>query len=307
MGKDRKRDRLLESSPVVIMGRGGSGTRIPSYFLREDLGYFFGNKLNTSGDSIEWKKLSFEIVKVYGGEINLPEDASSFEKELLKTADEILRQGKYPDKWGWKLPHTLLFFPIVAQVFPNSKFIHMIRHPIPSSIGRKRKSDKTSRLRGQGKALLPAAYAYFHKEEILPTVEDLEALNSDSTVLQCIMNAYGWNHQVGRGIEYGREILKDRYLELKYEDCCEEPQRELERICEFIGVRKAPKTSLGIKRSLSPANLEELETYTIDPKEFKKKRAKAKIKEDLILKKKEAGPLVKEICEETAKKIGYEL
>ena len=39
--------------PVVLLGRGGSGTRVLSQ-IAQQMGIFLGNDINVSGDSVEW-------------------------------------------------------------------------------------------------------------------------------------------------------------------------------------------------------------------------------------------------------------
>ncbi len=284
---------LINSSPLILMGRGGSGTRMLSHFA-EDVGYFLGNKLNPSKDSIEWTELTFEIIKFYGGEIELPTDEKKYRDQILSKANEVLYTGNYPKKWGWKMPQTLLYFPILANVFPNAKFVHIIRHPIPCLVGSgKVKADKTAKMHGLGNFLLPSAYSYFHGSE-----EKLKELDPNNTIQQILLGAYSWNHQVDRAIKYGRESLGDRYLEIKYEDVCRDPQEEFQKFCEFLQIKES-KTSLTIKKSQSSENLRDLETLT-----HKKKKVTPAVVAEI---KKKGGLQVKEICKKTAEKVGYKL
>jgi len=252
-----KKDYIKNSPIVVLMGRGGSGTRMLSY-LAEDLGYFLGNRLNKSKDSTEWTKFFFEIVDHYGHRPELPIDGSKFEERFLQIANEILYKGEYPEKWGWKIPHTILFFPIIADIFPNSKFVHIIRHPFPSVLGSKtRKADKTSRIEGQGGYLLPAAHEYitgvrlerdiFKKQYMGKKEPRISSQLDHSLETQFAFNAISWVHQIDRAIEYGRkELGNDRYLELTYEEICEDPIKALNKMAIFLGEPKQEKTSLEI-------------------------------------------------------------
>src|SRR5436190_20440848 len=43
-----------------------------------------------------------------------------------------------------------------------------------------------------------------------------------------------WRHRVGRGHAEGRALGPDRYLEVRYEDLVDEPERELRRILQFV-------------------------------------------------------------------------
>ena len=47
-------------SPVILTGRGGSGTRMLSS-LASTSNVFIGNQLNASGDSIEWAELLYDM------------------------------------------------------------------------------------------------------------------------------------------------------------------------------------------------------------------------------------------------------
>jgi len=49
-------------------------------------------------------------------------------------------------------------------------------------------------------------------------------------------NAYAWNFQVTRVVQYGREVLgESRYLEITYEDVCTEPDRVLATVRSYLG------------------------------------------------------------------------
>ena len=56
---------------LLFVGRGGSGTRLLSQ-LAVDAGIFVGNKVNKSGDSLEWVDLIYKMVVETGGHRALP-------------------------------------------------------------------------------------------------------------------------------------------------------------------------------------------------------------------------------------------
>lgn len=261
VGAAAKIEAIKDSSPVFVMGRGGSGTRMASTLVQE-LGFFFGNKINNSADSLEWKKIVLEKVGVRGASLGLPQGVSQKEEEeIIKIALTSLdRNGWVPRApivpWGFKIPPLLLVFPLWAEVFPNSKFIHMIRHPIPSSVGRgKRKADKTSKTSGIGAKVMPYSISYSTGET--PQLENVNAYLRK--INQNLLNAYSWNHQVKRAREYGREFLRDRYYETTYEEVCKNPQRASNLLAEFLEV---PKTETSLKIRISPSSAYEKNSGT---------------------------------------------
>jgi hypothetical protein len=119
----------------------------------------------------------------------------------------------------------MLVLPLFVDAFPRLKVVHLTRHPIPSSL---RRTHMTSRLNNAvGAATLPNAYRYAHRP--------LESLAADEPHLH---NACSWNYQVGRIVRYGRGSLPpERYLELRYEDVCQDPVSGIERVRAFLGCR----------------------------------------------------------------------
>ena len=273
---------IQESSPVFVMGRGGSGTRLMSSMVQE-LGFFFGNKINASQDSIDWKAAIVGLAMKQGAQVNIPSGAGGDVKKSLLLAAEKSLSRKFGPKilldsippWGFKIPHLVLVFPLVAEVFPNSRFVHLVRHPVPSSVSKsKRKADKTSRGNGgQGLTLLPNAMEYakgekIGKEEVM-TKGDLKGIPAWK------LNAYSWNHQVDRAHEYGTQFLKDRYLEVLYEDACDRPQIQMNRLTSFLDL---PEREMKTEIKLSPSSAYD---------------------------KNDTNKAVWEVCKETAKKFGY--
>jgi hypothetical protein len=114
--------------------------------------------------------------------------------------------------WGWKDPRTTVTFPIWARVFPNARWLHVIRNGVDVAISTHRRSLKQERkLRNR---LLPIDYS--------PRTLDF---------------AYSfrlWETYVSFVLEHKDLIPPDRYLEMRYEDLLAEPQRELGRVADFM-------------------------------------------------------------------------
>jgi hypothetical protein len=251
---------------VLFIGRGGSGTRLLSQ-LAVDAGIFVGNRVNKSGDSKEWIDLIYRMAVETGKERELP-TGSRYRREIRATADQILAAAPsgQPDRWGLKLPEAMLVLPLLVDAYPQAKVVHLVRHPIPSSL---RRSHMTSRLGNRvGNVALRAAYAY--------AGQDPARVKTDEVFLH---NAYSWDHQVARVVGYARKQLPGtQYLELKYEAVCRDPDHAFSTLQTFLGrAEDDTRTSLPVDHSRSG------EWEPDDPR----------------------AHVVWDICGNTAEKIGY--
>jgi hypothetical protein len=209
-------------APIVFTGRGGSGTRLLSQ-LADDTGVFIGNQRNRSGDSIEWVDTVYRIVAEIGGRRELP-TGSAYRRPLRAQAARILERSTSAwTRWGLKLPEMMLILPLIVDAFAQAKIVHLVRHPVSSSL---RRTHMTSRLDNPvGAATLPAAYRYCGR--------DVALIATDAPYVH---NACSWNFQVGRVLRYGREVLgADRYRELAYENVCIDPAGAAGALRSFLG------------------------------------------------------------------------
>ena len=208
---------------VLFTGRGGSGTRLLSQ-LAADAGIFIGNHVNKSGDSTEWIDLIYRMVLQTGGQRDLP-SGSKYRQEIRGRAQQILGDGPLSRSglWGLKLPETMLVLPLLIDAFPHAKVVHLTRHPVSSSL---RRTHMTSNLNNAvGAVVLPAAYRYANR--------DTGQIATDAPYLH---NAFAWNFQVSRVVRYARDVLgAARYLEIRYEDTCAQPDGVLALVQSYLG------------------------------------------------------------------------
>ncbi|HTR57222.1 MAG TPA: sulfotransferase [Casimicrobiaceae bacterium] len=219
---------------VLFAGRGGSGTRLLSE-LAARAGIFIGNRVNKSGDSIEWVDLIYRMVVEAGGGHDLP--VGSHYREAIRARARRILEAPPPRAsplWGLKLPESMLVLPLLVDAFPRAKVVHLIRHPITSSL---RRTHLTSRLNNAvGAVALPAAYGYCRR--------DVARIATDEPYLH---NACSWNFQVTRVARYGREVLgRERYLEIAYEDVCAEPARMFALVRSYLGCVDEPDVAMPI-------------------------------------------------------------
>lgn len=73
---------------VLFTGRGGSATRLLSQ-LAQAAGIFIGNRINKSGDSLEWLELIYRMAVEAGGSLDLA-SGSRYRSEIRAKARQIL-------------------------------------------------------------------------------------------------------------------------------------------------------------------------------------------------------------------------
>lgn len=218
---------IANATPVVLIGRGGGGTRLLSQMV-SSFGIFMGNEISDSFDSVEWVETVYKLVIE---NLTAPFENGSardffWRNKVRATAAGILNKGeKNPvDPWGWKLPETTLIVPQIIRYFPNAKFVHLVRHPVASCC---RRTHMTSRMNTRmGAASLTAAYAHIGRP--------IEHLNVDS---RHIHNAASWAHQVDMALDALGILEDNRALLIKYEDICSNLDKLKSLLQRFLDIK----------------------------------------------------------------------
>ena len=121
---------------ITIIGRGHSGTRMLSHTLYAS-GVFMGNRLNTSGDKVPPDDL-YEACRVMARHVRhaggLQWDTAALHEmeidpEFVCLVESYLRDvlDAKDEHKGWKLPETTLAFPWIARMFPDAKYLFLVR------------------------------------------------------------------------------------------------------------------------------------------------------------------------------------
>jgi hypothetical protein len=198
---------------VTIIGRGHSGTRAISQTLSQS-GVYMGEPLNDSWDLLPPEKM-YEACRVMARHVrylgNLNWDFSALHTMPIDPAFTRLVEsylssvlGSSAPNRGWKIPETTLVYPWIVRMFPEARFIHWVRDPRDSILGK----HLTDNLADFG---IPSE----------PT-EDLR-----------FQRAISWKYQ--------REIVKatppPKHTTLvRFEDFVYEQERELRRLEAFVGL-----------------------------------------------------------------------
>ena len=243
--------------PVVIGGMGGSGTRVIAEILKES-GVFLGDYTNDMLDNYYFNffitgSMEDELEKESSKELNrrfmLLEKAMTnripysqklsslplmirISIEQIRThwrvrgfwrrskwsfncVRKMLTANRSIKKWGWKSPHTFLYIKHLNQNFPEMRFIQSIRD-------------------GFDMAYTKNLHHFGYLKSLGMTKP------TDPNTLPSI-NFEAWYRLNKKTIETGKHILKDRFLAIKFEDLCFNPESTIIQILDFLDLKNDPR------------------------------------------------------------------
>jgi hypothetical protein len=192
---------MVCDSPLVIGGLGGSGTR-PVARIIARTGRFMGVNLNPPHDSMDMAEFDWRYGLDYLQAGETAEIRQAFDAALaahLAPMDETARG------WGWKHPHSHLLIRLLADRFDELRFVHVIRD------GRDMAFSKNQAQLGR--------YGLF----ALGPGDDEDPVRR--------IRFWAWANM--RAADEGENLLGDRYLLMRFEDLCREPDATMNRLLRF--------------------------------------------------------------------------
>ena len=195
------------TGPVIIGGSGHSGTRVFNEILSRG-GVFTGIRRVTKWPESEDLKIIDLLSRwvrpyVYGtlSQSDVQEMKAEFSRRL---------RLYFPIRswlWGFKNPRTLLILPFLHGMFPNMKFVHVVRDGRDISLGNKFASNN--------------AYA-----EAFLSNEEKQLAPEDKMILF-------WGRSNARAMEYGTMHMRGRYLLMRWEDLCTHANEKADELLRF--------------------------------------------------------------------------
>lgn len=223
-------DRLPLDAPVVVGGTGGSGTRVLAQILL-GAGFRLGRLKRPSLDTVTFLRFQARwIPRIYpAAAAASPDKLNWFDRQRMQLewngcfarhAAHVLwqRPARSADEhdheqagWGWKNPRSIYLLPFLHDRFPRMKYIHVIRDGRDMAF-----SSNQQQLEAFGDYVLGPG----GQPEFIRSIELWDIVNS-------------------RAADFGRDVLKERYLRVRYEDVCQHPEIHVPRILEFVGCERA--------------------------------------------------------------------
>ena len=240
-----------DDAPLVIGALGGSGTRVPAQALIR-AGAFLGSELNQARDNLVFTAL-FRRPRwaARAGDSRIHRQLDTFARYMrggrygpadyarlaAAVADHDPERGRRESArqvwaavarrpapaeeqapvWGWKEPNSHVFLAQLIEHFPGLRYVYMVRHGLDMAHARNKRQ---LRVWGErfGVAAPPAGG---------PDAEARAQLDF-------------WIAATRRALDLGSR-LGERFLVLRFEDLCDEPERELGRVLALAGLDPGPE------------------------------------------------------------------
>lgn len=237
--------RLASLGPRVIGATGGSGTRVLARIARAG-GLFTGTRLNDYEDALDFGEYSDRWINPFVSADGTPPDA--LVEDMTSELSALVERhcADLPGDalgWGWKEPRSIYLLPYFDSVMPSLRYVHFIRDGRDMAF-----SENQNQLRKHGNVVLDDAVR--RREEPLQSIALWTAVNLQAA-------------------DYGDEVLRDRYLRVRFEDLCTEPAATARRVFDFFGLdgdaegmavdAVRPPSTLGRWRDEKPSTVAALE------------------------------------------------
>lgn len=228
--------------PIVIGAIGGSGTRALVSLL-DNMGVELGRLVrDDSRDSVPignflhaWLWACSSTAGPYN-----PDAVRDFKFALSLHWYGASEQLLFNGPWGWKNPRSIWIVPFLRSVFPNLKFVHLIRDPRDMAL-----SDNKNVLAWHGRVLLGTHYS---TDTLLNYLRLWSVANSG-------LAAYA-----------ERCMSPDSYLTVRYEDLCAHPYEVVSKLAAFCRLALQPEDLERAVAQIKPSR--HLQRWTKNRKRF---------------------------------------
>lgn len=224
---------LAGLEPVMLMGRGHSGTRVLSFACMH-LGIQLGTSAAT-GDADDRsftrtiKKIAARNLAQGAPQAVQKQDLNRFQNAVYTYYTTL---GSPRTHWGWKFPETYLIGDCIARTFPRARYIHLVRDGRDLAFKNHLTDDPN---RALGKRLLT----------------HIGAMNEPHH-LQAAMS---WAWQVERFDEFRKNLNPARFLDMRFEDICRDPMTAMQSVCDFLDIPMTEDCQNYITRQLDTAKI----------------------------------------------------
>jgi len=228
---------------ISIGALGGSGTRAIAQILIQ-AGIFMGDDLNKPNDNLlftrllknpEWYKkasideknkrlLSFkkymesgkisikDLIVYYKSAYTNPTHSSELQY-YLDVFKLLFNKKSSRDIWGWKEPNTQIYVSEILNLFPNLKYIHILRNGLDMAF-----SNNKQQLKNWG-----------WKYQIV--------LNGNETINELAVKQLDYWIESTKDVIAKSKGFENRFLMVKHSEFCQSPKQEIDRILKFCEIR----------------------------------------------------------------------
>ena len=199
-----------DKCPFVIGGVGGSGTRVFADILQK-AGCYIGTRLNKAKDSQVFVPLYDKwIPRILAGDISQNEegDLVSEMTDCVKEHRQEIPSGNI--SWGWKNPRSIYLLKYFQKLYPEIKFIHIIRDGRDMAF-----SQNQNQLNMYAKYIL--GQSELNQEPYITSMKFWSTVNLSVS-------------------DYCNKFLEENYLRIRFEDLCFGPEKTINEILAFCNI-----------------------------------------------------------------------
>jgi hypothetical protein len=229
-------------APVIVFNKSHSGSRVLAELLAS-AGVFMGAHLNESWDSLDALEIVEYLVRAYYPNYTPVWHSPAAAAATAEVAARVFArhlQGFSPAcgaRWGWKLCETGYAIPVLDACFSGARYIHLIRDGRDVACCDHRAPDDPFWKK-----------VYFNTDRIM-TFRRLRLTPQAYRRRPEVFNAIHWVNSVTMGRAFGA-MLRDRYLEVRYEDLCLDFEGTARRVLSFAGVADAERAIATMARKI---------------------------------------------------------
>jgi hypothetical protein len=215
------------NTPIVIGSTGGLGTGVVTYICQH-AGVYMGANFNKFLDAQEFLPFYDKWVHTMLSGTSPPVDDEQNKKMFQDFLACVQRHKRaLPNRampWGWKNARSMYLVPFFHALYPDMKFIHIVRD-------------------GRDIAFLK------DPKQLLYHTRSFFGAQYDSLLIPYRLMLL-WKATNLTIALYCEANMAGNYLRIRHEDLCENPQGIVKRLLHFVGIRYADVAALAaaIKR-----------------------------------------------------------
>jgi hypothetical protein len=204
---------VITVPPVVIGAMGGSGTRAIVNIVRLAGCWMGGRVSRRTQDSVPTR---FFLNKWFETLLDFPDITPRAQRRARTYFHRAIREHRQgiagtDSSWGWKNPRNMWLIPFYLSIYPQLKFIHVVRDGRDMSL-----SSNLFLLETHGRRLLGRGW------QAHPERAQMEL----------------WTMGNIRGAEAAQRCAPGHYFLLRYEDLCFRSRETVEKLYDFLGAAK---------------------------------------------------------------------
>ena len=219
------------SPPIVMFNKSHSGSRLLAEAMRRH-GLQIGAVTNESNDSLPMFDLVEHFVSAYYPDYQSLWTAAEWPRQLVDLVEASFAAHLGPDhdskvRWGWKLCETGYILPVIDALFPDARYIHLLR------------DGRDVAFCNHVSPELPFWRKIYFNTDLIEDWDGRSMLNWSYEQASHLYNARHWVNSVEIGRSYGM-MLRDRYREVRYERLCGAFEDTMVELLNFTGLAPRP-------------------------------------------------------------------